>query len=101
MRVYRDIAALQAQGLPIEGAAGIGYAVRGKLDLPPLTFGNDELEALALGLAFPILFPIALFAVVIQYIVERYTLAIVYRLPPKFSLDLTTWNIHILMNAPL
>lgn len=50
--VYRDIAALQAQGLPIEGAAGIGYAVRGKLDLPPLTFGNDELEALALGLAY-------------------------------------------------
>lgn len=50
--VYRDIAALQAQGLPIEGAAGVGYAVRGKLDLPPLTFGHDELEALALGLAY-------------------------------------------------
>lgn len=50
--VYRDIAALQAQGLPIEGAAGVGYAVRGKLDLAPLTFGHDELEALALGLAY-------------------------------------------------
>jgi predicted DNA-binding transcriptional regulator YafY len=50
--VYRDIAALQAQGLPIEGVAGVGYAVRGKLDLAPLTFGHDELEALALGLAY-------------------------------------------------
>ena len=50
--VYRDIAALQAQGLPVEGAAGIGYMVRGKLDLPPLTFGHDELEALALGLSY-------------------------------------------------
>jgi predicted DNA-binding transcriptional regulator YafY len=50
--VYRDIAALQAQGLPIEGAAGVGYIVRGKLDLPPLTFGHDELEALALGLSY-------------------------------------------------
>jgi predicted DNA-binding transcriptional regulator YafY len=50
--VYRDIAALQAQGLPIEGAAGVGYAARGKLELPPLTFGHDELEALALGLSY-------------------------------------------------
>lgn len=50
--VYRDIAALQAQGLPIEGAAGVGYVVRGKLELPPLTFGHDELEALALGLSY-------------------------------------------------
>jgi predicted DNA-binding transcriptional regulator YafY len=50
--VYRDIAALQAQGLPIEGAAGVGYVVRGRLELPPLTFGHDELEALALGLSY-------------------------------------------------
>jgi predicted DNA-binding transcriptional regulator YafY len=50
--VYRDIAALQAQGLPIDGAAGVGYIVRGKLELPPLTFGHDELEALALGLSY-------------------------------------------------
>lgn len=50
--VYRDIAALQAQGLPIEGAAGVGYLLSGPLALPPLTFGHDELEALALGLAY-------------------------------------------------
>jgi predicted DNA-binding transcriptional regulator YafY len=50
--VYRDIAALQAQGLPIEGAAGIGYLLRAPLDLPPLTFDHDELEALALGLDY-------------------------------------------------
>jgi hypothetical protein len=56
---------------------------------------------LTLGLAFPILYPIALFAIVIQYIVERYTLAVFYRLPPKFSLDLTCWNNYVLMNAPV
>lgn len=33
--VYRDIAALQAQGLPIEGQAGVGYLLRGPVDLPP------------------------------------------------------------------
>jgi predicted DNA-binding transcriptional regulator YafY len=50
--VYRDIAALQAQGLRIEGSAGFGYALRAPVNLPPLTFDHDQLEALALGLAY-------------------------------------------------
>lgn len=50
--VYRDIAALQAQGLPIEGSAGFGYALRAPVNLPPLTFDHDQLEALALGLGY-------------------------------------------------
>lgn len=50
--IYRDIAALQMQGLPIEGSAGFGYALRAPVNLPPLTFDHDELEALALGLAY-------------------------------------------------
>lgn len=57
--------------------------------------------ALALGTAFPILYPIALFAITIQYIVERYTLALFYRLPPKFSLELTERNTFILAFGPL
>ena len=56
---------------------------------------------LTLGLAFPLLYPVALFAIILQYIVERYTLAVFYRLPPKFSLDMTIWNNHILSNAPI
>ncbi|MGP0060838.1 MAG: helix-turn-helix transcriptional regulator [Beijerinckiaceae bacterium] len=50
--IYRDIAVLQAQGLPIEGQAGVGYMLRGAIDLPPLVFDHDQLEALALGLAY-------------------------------------------------
>jgi len=50
--VYRDIAAMQAQGLPIEGQAGVGFMLRGRADLPPIAFGHDELEAMALGLAY-------------------------------------------------
>jgi hypothetical protein len=57
--------------------------------------------SVCLGLSFPMLYPIALFGIVIQYIVERYTLAVFYRLPPKFSLDMTSWNNHVLMVAPL
>lgn len=50
--VYRDIAALQAQGFPIDGQAGVGYLLRAPVDLPALSFDHDEMEALALGLAY-------------------------------------------------
>ena len=36
--VYRDVADLQAQGVPIEGEAGVGYRMRAGFDLPPLMF---------------------------------------------------------------
>lgn len=47
--IYRDIADLAASGTPIEGEAGVGYRLRGGLELPPLHFERDEIEALALG----------------------------------------------------
>lgn len=50
--VYRDIADLAAQGIPVEGAAGIGYSLRAGYQVPPLMFERDELEALALGAAW-------------------------------------------------
>jgi predicted DNA-binding transcriptional regulator YafY len=50
--VYRDIAHLQASGLPIDGAAGIGYLLRPGFDLPNVTFTHDQLDALAVGLSF-------------------------------------------------
>lgn len=47
--VYRDIAELMAQRVPIEGAAGLGYVLREGFDLPPLMFTEDELDALLIG----------------------------------------------------
>lgn len=44
--VYRDVAALQGQGVPIEGEAGVGYRMRAGFDLPPLMFTKDEAQAL-------------------------------------------------------
>jgi predicted DNA-binding transcriptional regulator YafY len=49
--VYRDIAALQAMRVPIEGEAGIGYVMRAGFDLPPLMFTSEEVEAIVVGLA--------------------------------------------------
>ncbi|WP_304305481.1 YafY family protein [Pseudacidovorax intermedius] len=44
--VYRDIADLQRQGVPLEGEAGIGYRLGQGFDLPPLMFTQDEARAL-------------------------------------------------------
>jgi predicted DNA-binding transcriptional regulator YafY len=44
--IYRDVADLQAQGVPIEGEAGVGYRMRADFDLPPLMFTQDEAKAL-------------------------------------------------------
>ncbi len=44
--VYRDIAALAQQGVPIEGEAGVGYRMRAGFDLPPLMFSKQEAQAL-------------------------------------------------------
>lgn len=49
--IYRDIAALQAMRVPIEGERGIGYVLRSGFDLPPLMFSIEETEAVMLGLA--------------------------------------------------
>lgn len=50
--IYRDIAHLQASGLPIEGEAGVGYLLRPGFDLPNVTFSHEQLDALAVGLSF-------------------------------------------------
>ncbi|MBU6440141.1 MAG: YafY family transcriptional regulator [Betaproteobacteria bacterium] len=47
--LYRDVAALRAQGACIEGEAGVGYQLRPGFVLPPLMFSAEEIEALVLG----------------------------------------------------
>jgi predicted DNA-binding transcriptional regulator YafY len=44
--VYRDVADLQHQGVPIEGEAGVGYRLGQGFELPPLMFTHDEARAL-------------------------------------------------------
>ncbi len=44
--VYRDIADLQRQGVPIKGEAGVGYRLGKGFDLPPLMFSSTEAQAL-------------------------------------------------------
>lgn len=50
--IYRDIETLRSLGAPIEGEAGVGYCLRQGFFLPEFAFSPDELDALALGLAW-------------------------------------------------
>ena len=47
--LYRDVAALRAEGADIEGEAGVGYVLRSGFLLPPLMFRDEEIEAIGLG----------------------------------------------------
>jgi len=47
--VYRDIASLIGQRVPIRGEAGVGYVLEQGFDLPPLMLTPDEIEAAVLG----------------------------------------------------
>jgi len=48
--IYRDIQNLMDSGVPITGEAGVGYVIDKHYHLPPVTFDQDELEALSLGI---------------------------------------------------
>ena len=48
--LYRDIETLRGLGAVIDGEAGFGYTLIEDAHLPPLDFGEEELEALVLGL---------------------------------------------------
>ncbi|PYE25457.1 putative DNA-binding transcriptional regulator YafY [Paraburkholderia silvatlantica] len=50
--IYRDVAELMAQGVPVEGGAGVGYVLKPGHFLPPLMFAREELEAIVLGLRY-------------------------------------------------
>ncbi|WP_437762745.1 YafY family protein [Sorangium sp. So ce281] len=47
--VYRDVADLLAQRVPIRGEAGTGYVLDRGFDMPPLMLTPDEIEVAVLG----------------------------------------------------
>ncbi|MCK5903456.1 MAG: YafY family transcriptional regulator [Cocleimonas sp.] len=48
--IYRDIQDLSLSGVPVEGETGVGYRLRYSLDIPPLMFNANELEALVVAI---------------------------------------------------
>lgn len=48
--IYRDIRDLSLSGIPVQGEAGIGYALDRSYELTALMFTPDEVEAVVVGL---------------------------------------------------
>ncbi len=109
--IYRDIATLMAQRVPIRGEAGTGYVLDKGFDMPPLMLTPDEIEAAVLGAqwvagrADPVLANAArdLIAKIADTVPERLrplALEPASRTPPKRDLeddriDLTRLRTHI------
>jgi predicted DNA-binding transcriptional regulator YafY len=47
--IYRDMADLIGQRVPVQGEAGLGYLIASDYDMPPLMLTADEIEAVTLG----------------------------------------------------
>jgi len=47
--IYRDMQDLSLSSVPIISATGVGYSIDSSYSLPPITFNEEELEALLLG----------------------------------------------------
>jgi predicted DNA-binding transcriptional regulator YafY len=47
--IYRDIAHLIGQRVPIDGEAGFGYVLDPRYDMPPLMLRPEEIDAVLLG----------------------------------------------------
>jgi predicted DNA-binding transcriptional regulator YafY len=48
--VYRDMEALAQTGIPIVGESGVGYVLGKGIELPPLMFSKEEIQAITVGL---------------------------------------------------
>lgn len=81
--IYRDIRDLVASGTPIEGAAGVGYTLRAGYDLPPLMFGEEEIEALVLGARVVAAFGDAKLARAASSVLSKVEAVLPKRLKPK------------------
>ena len=112
--IYRDIATLIGQHVPIRGEAGTGYVLEKGFDMPPLMLTPDEIEAAMLGAqwvagrADPVLAKAAqdLIAKIVETVPERLqplALEPASSAPPKRddepdSIDMTQLRAHIHAN---
>jgi predicted DNA-binding transcriptional regulator YafY len=87
--IYRDIADLIGQRIPIRGEAGIGYVLEGGFDLPPLMLTPDEIEAAVLGAQWVTLRGDAVLARAAQDLIAKIGAAVPERLRP-FALEPAT-----------
>ena len=62
---------------------------------------NHIFTSFMYGLVMPIMFPIVVFSLINNYMIERYRFAYQYRTPPQLDNGLNAWALKILSKAPL
>ncbi|MFZ3008684.1 MAG: YafY family protein [Phenylobacterium sp.] len=96
--VYRDVADLMAQRVPVRGEAGIGYVLDQGYDLPPLMLTPDEIEACVLGAQWVANRGDPALARAAQDLIAKISAAIPERLRPYIDAPslgaATSWKIH-------
>ena len=80
--VYRDMADLLGQRVPIEGEAGLGYLLDPGYDMPPLMLTPDEIEAVVLGAQLVAKLPDAVLAAAAKDLVAKIAFAVPKHLLP-------------------
>lgn len=80
--VYRDIADLIGQRVPVEGEAGMGYLLDADYDMPPLMLTSDEIEAVVLGAQLVAKLPDAVLANAAKDLVAKIAFAVPKHLLP-------------------
>jgi predicted DNA-binding transcriptional regulator YafY len=80
--VYRDMADLIGQRVPIRGEAGLGYVLDRDFDMPPLMLTPDEIEAAVLGAQWVAERGDAVLASAARDLIAKITLAVPERLRP-------------------
>ena len=80
--VYRDIADLLAQRVPISGEAGFGYVLDRTYDMPPLMLTPDEIEAVVLGAQLVAKLPDTVMAMAANDVVTKIAFALPKHLTP-------------------
>ncbi len=80
--VYRDVADLIGQRVPIDGEAGLGYVLEAGFDMPPLMLSVDEIEAMVLGAQLVTRLPDLLLANAARDVIAKITFAVPEHLRP-------------------
>ena len=83
--VYRDVADLIGQRVPIRGEAGLGYVLGRDFDMPPLMLTPDEIEAAVLGAKWVAERGDAVLAAAARDLIAKISAAVPERLRPFIS----------------
>ena len=108
--LYRDVAELMAQRVPITGEAGLGYLLAADYDMPPLMLTQVELEAIVLGAQWvagrtdPLLSPaardvLAKIATAVPEHLRPFVMAPSTGVPPRLALAEEVVDMATLRNA--